>query len=164
VNVPVAEAVVGPHRAEYDQAAAWGVPAHVTVLFPFVPPSDIDAGVIAVLAVAVATVPRFDATFETTGWFGTDVLWLDPQPSDPFRALTAAVVDAFPGYLPYGGQYDDTVPHLTIGHGAEPAELRAIEERVRPQLPIGMAVTAAGLWAGSNAPGSWHELASLPLG
>ncbi len=34
--VPEAEWVVGEHRARLDRAAAWGVPAHVTVLHPSV--------------------------------------------------------------------------------------------------------------------------------
>jgi hypothetical protein len=42
VTVPAAEEAVGPHRAHFDKAAAWGVPAHVTILYPFMPPSDID--------------------------------------------------------------------------------------------------------------------------
>jgi hypothetical protein len=44
VPVPEAERAVSRHRARLDAAAALGVPAHVTVLFPFVPPSEIAAG------------------------------------------------------------------------------------------------------------------------
>jgi hypothetical protein len=33
VTVPAAEDVVGRHRARFDVAAGWGVPAHVTA-FP----------------------------------------------------------------------------------------------------------------------------------
>jgi hypothetical protein len=38
VVVPEAEAAVNAHRRRLDPAAAWGVPAHVTVLYPFAPP------------------------------------------------------------------------------------------------------------------------------
>ena len=38
VAVPAAEPAVRAHRQQFDRAAAWGVPAHVTVLYPFVPP------------------------------------------------------------------------------------------------------------------------------
>ena len=37
VAVPSAEPVVARLRASYDVAAAYGVPAHVTVLYPFLP-------------------------------------------------------------------------------------------------------------------------------
>ena len=36
--VPKAEPVVSEHRQQLDVAAGWGVPAHVTVLYPFVAP------------------------------------------------------------------------------------------------------------------------------
>ena len=39
VPIPAAERVVSTHRSRLDGAAALGVPAHVTVLFPFVPPT-----------------------------------------------------------------------------------------------------------------------------
>lgn len=59
VPVPEAERVVSPHRASLDGAAALGVPAHVTVLYPFVPPSAITPSVVDALAVAVASVSAF---------------------------------------------------------------------------------------------------------
>ncbi len=164
VTVPPAEDAVARHRARFDRAAGWGVPAHVTVLFPFLPPADLDDRVVATLAAAVASVPGFAASWESTGWFGSDVLWLAPRPAERFRALTSAVVDAFPGYPPYGGAHPDVVPHLTVGHRGAGDELRAAERQVRAQLPIRMDVTAAALWCGTDAPDSWREVAALPLG
>jgi 2'-5' RNA ligase len=153
VACPEAEAVVGPHRERFDRSAADGVPAHVTVIYPFVPPSDVDAGVIEALAPAIAAVPRFEVRFETTGWFGTEVLWLDPRPDEPFRALTTAVFDAFPDYPPYGGVHDDVVPHLTVGTTPSPQSfVRSRNECARscrstwpsPLPPCGSAATPAG--------------------
>jgi pimeloyl-ACP methyl ester carboxylesterase len=40
--VPEAERVVRRHRERFDPAALAGVPAHVTVMYPFVPPPQID--------------------------------------------------------------------------------------------------------------------------
>ena len=80
VPVPEAERVVSRHRARLDGAAALGVPAHVTVLFPFVPPSAITATTLESLAAAVASVGAFDCEFAVTAWFGSDVLWLAPRP------------------------------------------------------------------------------------
>ena len=113
--VPEAEPVVARHRATLDAAAGWGIPAHVTVLFPFAPPEQLDAALIGALAATVAGVPAFGCVFRRTGWFGDDVLWLDPEPADAFRALTATVVRAFPQWLPYRGEFSDVVPHLTVG-------------------------------------------------
>src|SRR3954451_8723260 len=96
VTIAQAEEAVALHRAQLDDAAAFGIPAHVTVLFPFMPPSEIDARVVAALAAAISTVEKFDVDFESTGWFGTNVLWLAPKPATSFGALTTAVADVFP--------------------------------------------------------------------
>ena len=42
VLVPQAEALVKPFRDRYDPSAATGVPAHITLLYPFKPPDEID--------------------------------------------------------------------------------------------------------------------------
>lgn len=164
VTVPAAEQVVSRHREQFDVAAGWGVPAHVTVVYPFAPPSTIDAAALERLRSAVASVPRFRGGWETTGWFGDDVLWLAPQPEEGFRALTEAVTHAFPDYPPYEGQFDDVVPHLTVGHRGTPEQLKEVERQVLPALPIHMEVTGAALWCGTDAPGAWRHVAGLPLG
>lgn len=41
LRVPGAESAVGRHRGRLDRAAADGIPAHVTVLHPFVPLGDL---------------------------------------------------------------------------------------------------------------------------
>jgi 2'-5' RNA ligase len=165
VPVPEAERVVSRLRARLDRAAAWGVPAHVTVLYPFVAPSAITAATIEVLAGAVGSVSAFDCEFPATGWFGEEVIWLAPRPDEPLRALTRAVSAGFPGYLPYGGAYDDFVPHLTVGDHAVggSGELRAAEADVLGALPIRARVSRVWLMTGSTAPGSWRTVAELPL-
>jgi 2'-5' RNA ligase superfamily len=100
VPVPEAERVVSPHRSRLDGAAVLGVPAHVTVLFPFVPPASVTPGVVDALGAAVAAVSAFGCEFPATSWFGEDVLYLAPRPDEPFRALTRAVCAAFPATCP----------------------------------------------------------------
>ncbi|HEY2879024.1 2'-5' RNA ligase family protein [Nocardioides sp.] len=96
VTIPEAEEAVAVTRARLDDSAAFGIPAHVTVLFPSMPPSEVNARVIGALAAAISTVPRFNATFESTGWFGTNVLWLAPNPAAVFGALITAVAGRSP--------------------------------------------------------------------
>jgi 2'-5' RNA ligase len=164
IEVPAAEHVVGGHRARWDRAAGWGVPAHVTVLYPFVPPDEIDEAVLSTLAAAVSSVPRFTATWQRTGWFEEEVLWLAPEPEEAFRALTTAVARAFPDHPPYGGAFADVIPHLTVGHDATPGELRAAEREILARLPVSMEVAAAALWRGTPEPSSWQPVTALPLG
>lgn len=103
VIVPVGsvEPAVAAHRRRLDVAASWGVPAHVSVLYPFVHPEKVDDAVLRRLAAALNTVEVFDCTFTRCAWFGEDVVWLAPQPDQPFRELTVAVWRAFPDHPPY---------------------------------------------------------------
>jgi 2'-5' RNA ligase len=166
VPVPSAEPAVGRHRATFDAAAGWGVPAHVTVLFPFAPPSLVDDVLLGELASSVATISEFVCTFRRTAWFGTDVLWLDPDPADHFRALTDAVHRAFPDWAPYAGEFADVVPHLTVGERrlGDLATLRAVESELATALPMEATIREALLVAGTDAHRSWRTVARLPLG
>ena len=170
VPVPAAEPVVAAHRQRLDLSAEWGVPAHVTVLYPFVPPGDVQAS-LAALAAAVRLVPAFDCTFATTGWFARDVLWLAPDPAEPFRRLTRAVWSAFPDHPPYAGQHDGSAPHLTVGERAVGEQrglgtdaLTRAEADVLGGLPVQQRVDHALLLAGAPEPGSWRTLHRFPLG
>ena len=164
VSVPEAEPVVGHHRRVLDESAPWGVPAHVTVLFPFMNPDALDDDVHAKLSRAVATVPEFTATFGSTAWFDDKVLWLAPDPVEPFRALTTSVAAAFPEHPPYEGAHDDVVPHLTVGQDAAPETLRAVERQVQPALPVQKRVTEVQVIVGRpEVGGSWDVIARFPL-
>jgi hypothetical protein len=166
VLVPEAEPVVGQHRGVLDGTAVQGMPAHVTILYPFVMPAAITEVTLRLLANAVGSVTAFDCVFGRTAWFGDQVLWLAPDPDGPFRELTSAVLAAFPGYLPYDGAFPDVIPHLTIGEQPPggPAALRAAEADVLPALPVTARISRVWVMTGSSAPNSWHPVAELPLG
>jgi 2'-5' RNA ligase len=171
--VPAAERAVGEHRARLDASARDGVPAHVTVLYPFLPPAEIGPEVLAELARLFAAVPRFSFALDRVRWFGESVVWLGPSDEAPFRKLTALAVEAYPSCLPYRDAYEDVVPHLTVGHldtghPGGPAELRAAGAAVRPLLPIATEATEVILMMGpapgrSASPGQWQTTASFPL-
>lgn len=74
VPVAAAEPVVGRHRRRLDHSAAWGVPAHVTVVYPFVPPGRIAVETTEEAAAALAEVSAFSGTFAQVDWFGEDVV------------------------------------------------------------------------------------------
>ena len=168
VTVPAAEPAVARHRSRLDTSAADGVPAHITVLYPFLPPDLIDADTHATLARLFASVPGFRFTLDQTRWFPDSVLWLAPSDPAPFSALTGLVAAAFPSCPPYGGQVAEVIPHLTIGDGAPRAELEAAEAKVRPHLPIDAEATEVTLMTGPS-PGSaptaarWMTVATFSL-
>jgi 2'-5' RNA ligase len=164
VLVPDAESVVASYRADLDPASGLGVPTHVTVLYPFVPPERVDETVISGLAGAVRSVSAFDVTFARVRWFERSVLWLSPEPPGPFLALTAAIQKAFPGHVPYGGAHADVVPHLTIGQDQPDCALASAARAIESSLPFTARASTAVLMQGSLEPRSWHVVADLPLG
>ena len=164
VVVPEAEAVVGPLRARLDMHAALGVPAHVTVLFPFVPAAELDDRLLGRLAGVLAVARPFDYSFLSTGWFGDDVVWLGPDDPVPFQQLTARVVNAFPAHPPFAGAFgDDVVPHLTIGHRHPRAELVDAERTVLPRLPVTGRAQEVVLLTEDARGGRWSAAARFPL-
>jgi 2'-5' RNA ligase len=165
VVVPEADTVVGPHRLRLDPAASWGVPAHVTVLYPFVSPPDLRTADLDRLGEAVAQVAAFDAELPRVDWFGEDVVWLAPEPASQFRRLISVVGAAFPDLQPYGGGFDDVVPHLTIGGPSRGTldELLRAADAVAPQLPVRTRVDEVAVMAGRREAGSWRTVARLPL-
>jgi 2'-5' RNA ligase superfamily protein len=164
VPVPEAEEAVGRFRASLDRAAFWGVPAHVTVLYPFLPPGRIDDAVLAAVGATVAAVPAFTAVFRRIGWFGDTVAWLAPEPDGPFRDLTAALWRRFPETPPYAGEHPDSTPHLTIGHDHPRPVLERAAASVAGRMPVTAAVGRVRLIRGSDEPDSWHTVAEFPLG
>jgi 2'-5' RNA ligase len=115
-----------------------GVPAHVTVLYPFAPPNEVDDSVVSRLKAVFASAAPFDCAFDRCAWFGEDVLWLAPDRDQPFRDLTNRVAAEFLSYLPYGGEHGEVIPHLTIGESRRGTtdDLRSAEADVRRKLPI----------------------------
>ncbi len=160
VPVPGLDPVVGQFRRRLDHSAPWGVPPHVTVCYPFVPPAEA-RDVIA----ALPSVPAFECTFREVRWFGDDVVWLAPEPEEPFRALTAEVLRRFPDHPPYGGRFGDPIPHLTVGStrlGTYP-DLREAGDVVNERLPVTVTIDRMLLIAGTDAPDSWQTVAEVPF-
>ncbi|GAA1309980.1 hypothetical protein Psi02_40730 [Planotetraspora silvatica] len=161
VHVPEAEAVVSAWRRRFDSSAALGVPAHVTVLYPFLDADRVDAEVVAALGEVFAAHDAFEARFSTCGRF-PDVIYLAPDPDGPFRELTEAVAARWPEAPPYGGRFEDVMPHLTVAEGVAPDVQDMIEADLAGRLPVITRVRAVALETYDGA--LWKETASFPLG
>jgi 2'-5' RNA ligase len=147
-----------------DPAAGFGLPAHVTVLYPFGPLDELNTTVIAQLRRLFAAKQPFAVDFRHTRWFGDDVVWLAPEDSGPFVAMTEAVVAAYPVWQPYEGAFETVIPHLTVacseaaGGLASVAELRAAEAALFARLPLRDTADRVLLMAGKREPNSWRVL------
>ncbi|MGW5847425.1 poly(A) polymerase [Streptomyces sp. NPDC055254] len=116
-------------RREHDpRAGRW--PAHVNLLFGFVPESSFTEAVVLVSEVAAATVP-FRTWLEGVYSFGhreDATLWLDPAAAGgeaPWRELRRALVERFPGCRGRADGPDGYTPHLTLGRSRDPRRAAA---------------------------------------
>lgn len=158
--VPEADPAVHAFRERYDASAAAGVPAHVTILAPFLDEARIDGDVHDALADIIGGCPAFDVAFAGFGRF-PDVLYLRPDPVEQFRALTTAISERFPDAPPYGGQFADIVPHLTVAHGKPRELLDDVAALLGPHLPIVARTSSVHLLACDGR--RWTPVAAYPL-
>jgi 2'-5' RNA ligase len=158
VEVPVP---VRRLRDRMDPSAAQGVPAHVTLIYPFLPPAELNDEVRATLAAIVASEPAFPFTLTRVGRW-PELVYLVPEPDEPFRRLIARLNEAFPDYPPYGGRHESVVPHLTVAQDPRPEYLAAAEHALPALLPVRDVAREAWL-IGHTASQPWHTHWRLPF-
>ncbi len=125
VPPPPVQAFSYPLREEFDQESFLNMPAHITLISPFVPSEEVDATEKTLHKVGEKVNP-FDLTLDRYGRF-EGVIFLEPADPTPVTELIERLQAAFPDYPPYGGQFDEIVPHLTLAKFEEPAMGEAIE-------------------------------------
>ena len=126
------------------------LPAHVTVLYPA--PGDV-----AAITEALAPFAPFDVTFARLDRF-PGVLWLAPEPAEPFVAMTEAMVGSFPDYPPYGATYSSIIPHLTVAASLLDETAALIE----PLLPLRSSVDRVVLYTSTDER-RWPEVQTFDL-
>jgi 2'-5' RNA ligase len=151
VVVPEAERMVRELRLQYDPSAAHGVPAHITLLFPFADGDDVNEHALAEL---FAGHDAFGFTLDRVERWDNGIVWLHPEPSQPFAELTAAIWRRWPDYPPYAGTTETVVPHLTVSH--RPVEIEL-------DLPIRSHADGVSLIE-EDADGTWSTRRSFPFG
>jgi hypothetical protein len=166
VLVPEAETLVKPFRDRYDPSAALGVPAHVTLLYPFKPPDEIGSAVLDKLCHCFARFAPFQFALASIRRFPAEVLYLAPEPDEPFRRLTSAISDWYPETPPYGGKWPDIVPHLSVARLTDEEKLdRIADEFAKASLGVlPIRGTAEEVALMDNRPGRWQVRATLCLG
>jgi 2'-5' RNA ligase len=171
LTVPAAGSVAERHRRHLDPAARDGIPAHVTVLFPFVRLDGLTEQDHSRLEVIAAAQRPFELEGRRVAWFGDRVVYVEVAPAEPVADLMSQVIAEFPDHPPYAGAIPvaDVVPHLTVGDGGSPQEMRAASREVEGILPFTQLIDSMELWAGPttagrSAPAPWRRVRSYRLG
>jgi 2'-5' RNA ligase len=160
IAVPEAEPLVSEWRAQYDWSAQRGVPAHITLLYPFAPTETVDDELLGRLRTLFVAQPPISFELARVARF-PEVAWLAPEPSEPFAALTDLIAARFPDYPPYEGAHDVVIPHLTVAEGG-PELQDQVEDALTEHLPIAaLASDVAFLFEGDD--GLWFEAHRFPL-
>ena len=152
-------------RLDHVSNARLGVPAHVTLLFPFVSAAALEPADLQRAATVVGAATPFEVEFREAMSFDPGateegVVWLAPKPPDPFIALTNALARAFPGYLPYGGLHDEVIPHLTLAN--VDVDVPALVGAATASLPFSATIVTAVLLVEDDA-GRWRIERELPF-
>jgi 2'-5' RNA ligase len=157
ILVPEAEGLVESFREKYDAAAAAGVPAHITLLYPFkeageTTPDDLDH-----LQAIFSGFPGFSLSLVEIRRF-PHVVYLAPVPDQPIKELIQALINQFPENPPYGGMFSEIIPHLTVAELDDTQKLDEIDVEFRQTaqdcLPIRVNVCEVVLM--DNAQGVWQ--------
>ena len=139
--------------------AADEMPAHITLLFPFLPRAHLDDQQLAALANIAAAAPPIDLRITRTGRF-PGVLWLDPA-SLACERLVETVRRRWPQHPPYGRADFQVIPHLTVLRDADERTLEAAEVDLRTRLPL--RARAERLSVVAHESERWTEIQSFPL-
>jgi hypothetical protein len=159
LEVPEAEPLVRELRREGDVSASLGVPAHVTLLYPFV--DDPDPGIVEEVRWFFAGVDGFPLDFSTVGEF-PEVVYLAPDQAAEVSGLIDALARRWPEHPPYGGLFEQVVPHLTVVDTPDGELRQRAREAVEPRLPVRSWATEASLWVHEDG-SDWRCLARFPL-
>jgi 2'-5' RNA ligase len=139
-----------------------GLPAHLTLLYPFVDPSRLDASVrVTVGAVAARHAPFDYRLVAAARW--PDTIYVAVEPTKPFVALQADLGAAFSEHPIYGEPPGFAfVPHVTVAEGDASENSRLLDDPAWSSLP--RAARAVALDVIADQGGGWRLVWRLRLG
>ncbi|HUY59472.1 MAG TPA: 2'-5' RNA ligase family protein [Solirubrobacteraceae bacterium] len=163
VRVPSLDETIAALRERFDlPRKPNGIPPHITAIVPFLPAANLtEAGALPALRSLCAAFEPFQVTFAATARF-PNVLYLAPEPAEPFVALTRALVDGWPRNRPYAGEHNVVVPHLTVTTSRRRELFGTVSEALKPQLPLSATVDGAHVYLFDGR--RWTAHAALPFG
>ncbi|TMH58593.1 MAG: 2'-5' RNA ligase family protein [Betaproteobacteria bacterium] len=152
-------AAIEQHRRRFDPTAVLGMPAHVTIMFPFLPDRS---PTLEALLDLLASVDSFEYSLTEVRQFEDGTVYLAPQPSSRFVQLTDLVSEQC-GLLPYRGAYSAVVPHLTVATTAPGEDRTWLISTLQRELPLSGWATQAWVMVRDDR-GIWKRSLSVAFG
>lgn len=119
------QAVAIPVMRQIAPESPVRLPAHITLMGPFVTHERLDAAAQIIKSIC-ATIEPFEITLAGYGQFPRTV-FMQPTDPEPIKAVFRKFYAAFPECPPYGGAFgDDIHPHVTVGEFKSEAEQRTV--------------------------------------
>jgi 2'-5' RNA ligase len=122
-----------PIREMHDAESFNRVPAHITLLYPFVPPDEVEEAEKTLTRICKKISP-FEVTLDRYGQF-ENTIFLEPSQPEKILEMFAQISKAFPDYPAYEGEHGKGLhPHLTLARFDKPAQAKKIELPPEPKF------------------------------
>lgn len=149
-------AEVAEIRSARDWSARLGVPAHITILGPFLPPDEITRTILERMRTVFANARPIPVVLGELRLLGTTAC-LMPQSVEPFVRLSRELEAISQRRRQVAGDY-----HLTVARESNTNDLERLRVRLEPLLPLRGKITKAVLLE-RDSEGLVRELERFPL-
>ncbi|MFF3013454.1 2'-5' RNA ligase family protein [Streptomyces sp. NPDC057939] len=158
IELPSAEVLLEAVAGVDPSLVRTGLPAHATVLYPFVPTADLDDDAERAVRRLAGSLPSVDLLLRRLvtepGFVAVEATELDP--------VIRAFRDEWPRVRPYGGRFGESPgAHVTLALGCDEAQARCVRDRVGELLPLRARAEAVHLVALTDR--GWRRRVSAPL-
>jgi len=111
--------------------------AHIALLDPFLPVSQVDEGVIGELRDIFSELVPFAFVLAEPARFPSGAAYLPPQPLGTFRRISQSLRRSFPEVVGHPTSLYGSIPHLALGNEATDAVPTPLEVHAREAVLLG---------------------------
>ncbi|MFW6282150.1 MAG: 2'-5' RNA ligase family protein [bacterium] len=151
-------------RKKYIKSPGKAVPFHITLMYDFLLPHEIDKSVINKLNSIAKSIPKFNFYAKPLSSFPANkVLYLSPSPVTPIEELTEKLYNTFPNYSYKKRGFP--IFHMTIALGNPIEETQDIIKEYFQQFgeePLALKAGSIGIYI--NKANEWIKYLSIELG
>lgn len=162
VPIASAEPFISGVRSRVGLRDEMELPPHISVLYPFIPP-PYSQSIVDDLSRLFLAIQRFDFALSSVNSFDGRVVYLSPDPEEPFAAMTKSVEGMFPDYPAYGGAFASVIPHLTVVEDEPRRIMKRAARELRAVVPIPAAAQSVLLVGRASQDAPWSTYQAFDL-